>query len=249
MAEIKQRMVTCPQGHTYDANQYASCPTCSGAVPAGGGFYAPGGSGAFPKTEAPTQGSMGFEQGGVGFAQGNGNFPRTQPPGNQQPYYNDGFNNPVNGNFGKTQPPNRQNGSGRFSPTVRVSKDTPAGSPLPVVGWLVAVDGPCRGTELRLVEGTNRIGRGDHNDVCIRWDNTISADANSAITYNSDDRKFYIAHLYGHGRTKLNNRDVSGGDRELTSLDKVTIGSSNFVFVGLCGPRFDWSNIAEHKNG
>ena len=28
MAEIKQRIVSCPQGHYFDANAYSSCPLC-----------------------------------------------------------------------------------------------------------------------------------------------------------------------------------------------------------------------------
>ena len=32
MPEIRQRIISCPKGHYYDANKYASCPVCSGAV-------------------------------------------------------------------------------------------------------------------------------------------------------------------------------------------------------------------------
>lgn len=129
---------------------------------------------------------------------------------------------------------------GRMGITKRVTNDTPADTALPVVGWLVAVNGPCRGRDLRIVEGTNTIGRGLTNDICITWDATISREKNSAITYNSDERKFYITHLYGHGATRLNGRDVSGGDRELANYAKVTIGNSAFLFVALCGPHFNW---------
>ena len=60
-------------------------------------------------------------------------------------------------------------------------------------GWLVAVEGPCRGTDYRIHTGYNYIGR-EAGDICIRGDSTISAQRDANVTYVPQTREFYIAH-------------------------------------------------------
>lgn len=128
------------------------------------------------------------------------------------------------------------------SRTVMVDSSTTPDAPLPVVGWIVATDGPCKGTELRLHAGMNLIGRGPENDVCMRWDETVSVRNNSAIAYNADERRFFLSHVTGHGPTRLNGREVLRGQCELQALDRLVIGETSFVFVPLCGPGFCWED-------
>lgn len=46
-----------------------------------------------------------------------------------------------------------------MSKTQFVDNSTPSGVPMPVVGWLVVIEGLCRGTDYRIHTGYNYIGR------------------------------------------------------------------------------------------
>lgn len=205
MAEIKQKIISCPRGHYYDANRYSSCPHC--------------GSGNFSPTEAPS---------GMDVIGG------TQP-----------VNEPGNiGAFNPTQPPHEiPRGGAQFSETIFVDSSTPTGSPSPVVGWLVAVEGPCRGTDYRIHTNYNYIGR-ETGDICIHGDFTISAERDTSITYVPKTRQFYIAHEFGKNVLLVNDEPVIGGGKPLKNYDLITIGNTQLVFVALCGPEFGWDSEA-----
>ncbi len=204
MAEILQKIISCPQGHYYDANRYTQCPYCA--------------SGGFSPTVDPFAGEPAEKA-------------------DQAP-----LNAGVPGNFDRTIAPSpapRQDN--RMSHTQFVDVDTPAGAPAPVVGWLVAVDGPCRGTDYRIHTGYNYIGR-ETGDICIKGDATISAEKDANVTYVPQTRRFYIAHELGKNVLLVNNLPVIGGGLELHNYDRITIGTTQLLFVGLCGEQFSWGD-------
>ena len=201
MAEILQKIISCPKGHYYDANQYSECPLCA--------------SGAFPQTEDPLS---------PGRGGGDRPLPRT------------------GGNFRKTIDPLTPGKPGNnMNQTQFVDVDTPAGAPAPVVGWLVAVEGPCRGTDYRIHTGYNYIGR-EAGDICIQGDATISAEKDANVTYVPQTRRFYIAHELGKNVLLVNDLPVIGGGMELHNYDRITIGTTQLLFVGLCGEQFSWAD-------
>lgn len=201
MAEIQQKIISCPKGHYYDANKYSECPLCA--------------SGAFPQTEDP-------------FSPGNGGGDRVPEPGGRD--------------FDKTiDPPMLHKPGDDMNQTQFVDADTPAGAPVPVVGWLVAVDGPCRGTDYRIHTGYNYIGR-EVGDICIKGDATISAEKDANVTYVPQTKRFYIAHELGKNVLLVNDLPVIGGGVELHNYDRITIGTTQLVFVGLCGEQFNWAD-------
>lgn len=208
MAEIRQKIISCPKGHYYDANRYENCPYCS--------------SGGFSPTVDPFADaalSGGSEYGGAGMT-GTGQ----------------------GGNFAPTQAPEVKNRAAEsMSKTQFVDSSTPTGAPTPVVGWLVAVEGPCRGTDYRIHTGYNYIGR-EAGDICIRGDNTISAEKDANVTYVPQTRKFYIAHELGKNVLLVNSLPVIGGSVELQNYDLITIGTTKLMFVGLCGEKFSWGD-------
>ena len=201
MAEILQKIISCPKGHYYDANRYTQCPICA--------------SGGFSLTEDP-------------LYPGSGSGDRPLPK--------------AEGDFSHTIDPltPAQPGS-NMSKTQFVDVDTPAGAPAPVVGWLVAVAGPCRGTDYRIHTGSNYIGR-EVGDVCIKGDSTISAEKDANVTYVPQTKRFYIAHELGKNVLLVNDLPVIGGGMELHNYDRITIGTTQLVFVGLCGERFNWTD-------
>ncbi|MGM9619739.1 MAG: hypothetical protein ACI3W8_07905 [Oscillospiraceae bacterium] len=208
MAEIRQKIISCPQGHYYDANRYASCPYC--------------GSGSFSPTVDPFAG-------GAASCGATAELDGAAAPG--------GY-----GNFNSTIAPNPGSGaSERMGKTQFVDSSTPAGAPAPVVGWLVAVEGPCRGTDYRIHTGYNYIGR-EAGDICIRGDSTISAEKDANVTYVPQTRQFYIAHELGKNVLLVNNMPVIGGSTQLHNYDRITIGTTQLVFVSLCGEQFSWNS-------
>lgn len=140
------------------------------------------------------------------------------------------------------------NGNGDFGPTTTV---TPPGmgvsSVKPVVGWLVAVSGPNLGKDYRIHAGYNFIGR-ERGDICIGGDMAISAQKDSNITYVYQTNKFYIAHESGANVLLVNDIPAIGNATELHNYDRITIGSTSLLFLGLCGEQFSWSEKKENQN-
>lgn len=122
------------------------------------------------------------------------------------------------GNFGPTEaPPVKGRAVEAMNKTQFVDSFTPTGAPAPVVGWLVAAEGPCRGTDYRIHTGYNYIGR-EAGDICIRGDNTISAEKDANVTFVPQTKKFYIAHELGKNVLLVNDLPVIGGSMELQKL-------------------------------
>lgn len=217
MAEIRQKIVSCPQGHYYDANRYDACPICSA-----GGF-------------APTQDPFSSADGQ------SGDFTPTMPPAEAAP--TPAAAPAPSPSFRPTEPPKvvQKQVNDLMGHTQYVDTSTPAGAPTPVVGWLVAIAGPCRGTDYRIHTGYNYIGR-ESGDICIRGDNTISAEKDANVTYVPQTRSFYIAHELGKNVVLVNNIPVIGGGQQLNSYDVVTIGTTRLLFIAMCSERFGWED-------
>ena len=54
----------------------------------------------------------------------------------------------------------------------------------PVVGWLVCTEGVNKGTDYRLHQGRNFVGRSSEMDVCILGDNTVSRSSHAIVVYD-----------------------------------------------------------------
>ena len=147
------------------------------------------------------------------------------------------------GNFAFTEAPEvKRRAAESMSKTQFVDSSTPVGAPAPVTGWLVAVEGPCRGTDYRIHTGYNyNIGR-EAGDIRIQGDNTISAEKDANVTYVPQTRRFYIAHELGKNVLLVNDLPVIGGSTELHNYDVITIGTTKLMFVGLCGEKFSWGD-------
>lgn len=224
MAEIRQKIISCPEGHYYDANRYTSCPYCSS-----GGFSPtidPFSQGDAPPANTSSPGPTAVP-GGFGYGSGRGTEAAAS----------------VNyGNFAPTEaPPVKSRVAESMSKTQFVDSSTPAGKAAPVVGWLTAITGSCRGTDYRIHTGYNYIGR-EAGDICIRGDNTISAEKDANVTYVPQTKKFYIAHELGKNVLLVNNLPVIGGSIELNTHDVITIGTTKLIFVALCGEKFSWGD-------
>lgn len=112
----------------------------------------------------------------------------------------------------------------------------------PVVGWLVVVDGPGRGTSLRLGMGQNTIGRGTGARVRINFgDNEISRTNHAVVTYDPRGSHFYVQPGRGLNLTYLEDEPVLVPQR-LPNRSRITVGKTTLRFVALCDGSFDWNN-------
>lgn len=114
----------------------------------------------------------------------------------------------------------------------------------PVVGWLVCVEGPMKGTDYRIHGGYNYIGR-EEGDIHIHGDNQISRQNHAMIAYDSGDHRYYFGPSGGRNLIKVNGKTILNAV-EVNNYDILTIGTSKMMFVGLCGPHFDWNEGSKH---
>ena len=118
----------------------------------------------------------------------------------------------------------------------------------PVVGWIVVVGGPGIGSFRPIFEGNNTVGRSKSNRIAIDFgDDTISADEQAYIRYDSADRSFlFVPNMAKTNVVSVNdNRPATAVP--LQSMDVITMGRTQMVFVAFCGPEFDWGELTELK--
>lgn len=112
----------------------------------------------------------------------------------------------------------------------------------PPVGWLVLVGGPGKGQFVKLGVGANAIGRKtcDENRVVLDYgDKTISRIRHCVVSYDQENRKFFLHHDRGTHLVYIGNEPVLSV-QELQPGMHIRIGRTDLRFVPVCGPDFDW---------
>lgn len=254
--EIKR----CAKGHFYDAEANAFCPQCAAEQGYGNAEGAVGGMENYGATEpvgsgmgdyGPTEpvGTMGGMQDygptePVGAAGGMADYGPTMPVGGFAGAKT-GATMPLDGSSGFTESFSQTGFSGRMESYDEVTRPVPpAGGAapgfMPVVGWLVCVEGPARGTDYRIRAGYNYIGRAEHMDVCVRGDNTIGRERHALVAYDQEERIFFFGPADGKSIVRLNGKMVMN-PQEIKLHDILTVGTTKLMFVPLCGEGFDWN--------
>ena len=129
-----------------------------------------------------------------------------------------------------------------YQPTTPISPFS-EGLPgeMPVVGWLVCIEGAERGRDYRLTAGYNSIGRNPENNVYIPADDKISRDKHAFIGFDEQDCFFFFTPFNGKNLNRLNGQRIMNSV-ELKAYDVLTIGSSKFCFIPFCSEQFSWEN-------
>ena len=204
-------LVKCPNGHYYDASRFGNnCPHC-------------GMSGAA---------SIGADQTTVPL-----NIPDAPQPANAvtEPLT---VSQPV-----VSQPANVTvpivSDDDRTLPVTADMLDGMAEKPAPVVGWLVCTDGVNKGTDYRLHQGRNFIGRSPEMDVCILGDNTVSRSSHAIVVYDPRSN-VYLAQPGSSKELFYVNDKLVLNPVELKTMDLLNIGDTKLMFVPLCGEQFHW---------
>jgi hypothetical protein len=109
----------------------------------------------------------------------------------------------------------------------------------PVVGWLICVEGKERGRDYRIHTDNNYIGRSEKMDICLRGDETISRENQAIITYDAQEKKYYLSPGDGRSIVRVNNKAIFQ-TMPLDAYDRVMIGKTQLLFLPLCGDKFEW---------
>ena len=248
--ELKQ----CKNGHFYEST-LDSCPTCAQEAAANQvhdyGKTEPlrfGGVGDYGKTEAVGGFGGGTSApGGIGGTSAPGGFSGTSVPG--------GFNGGTAGPGGTLPPedygattaagftidPINFHKDGEQNVTTPIFSNNQPGF-LPVVGWLVCIEGPEKGKDYRIHAGYNNIGRSPSMDIELKFDKNISREKDCYVGYDQEEKEFFFGHDNGKNIIRVNGKRVNGST-DLTTYDILTIGSCKYMFVALCGEKFDWSDM------
>lgn len=111
----------------------------------------------------------------------------------------------------------------------------------PVVGWLVCIEGVMKGQDFRIRPEKNFIGRSEEMHIYLAGDTAISRKNHAVISYNPQERNFFLIPGDGVGLVYHNNEAVYS-PTELNTYDLIQMGRSKFIFIPLCGIHFEWDN-------
>jgi len=115
----------------------------------------------------------------------------------------------------------------------------------PVAGWVVVVKGPGRGAFRPVYVGMNAVGRDPSQRVSLSFgDESISREEHAFITYDEEQRCFYLQHGGKSNLVRLG-ADPVLTPAELKPNDLIRIGKTTLMFVACCGPDFSWSDEVE----
>ena len=204
-------LVKCPNGHYYDSSRFGNnCPHC-------------GMSGAA---------SIGADQTTVPL-----NIPDAPQPANEvtEPLT---VSQPVVSQPANVTPPTVSDDD-RTLPVTADMLDGMVEKPAPVVGWLVCTDGVNKGTDYRLHQGRNFVGRSPEMDVCILGDNTVSRSSHAIVVYDPRSNA-YLAQPGSSKELFYVNDKLVLNPVELKTMDLLNIGDTKLMFVPLCGEQFHW---------
>ena len=118
---------------------------------------------------------------------------------------------------------------------------------MPLVGWLVCIDGPDIGMDYRLYSDMNSIG-------IVKGDTVVSSmpnndpDIRAIISYDPENFRYSISISPKNTQiVRLNDRIVLR-EEELHNYDIIRIGNTRLLFFGLCGEQFEWERDATFKD-
>lgn len=204
-------LVKCPNGHYYDSARFGNnCPHCGMS----GGVSAGVDQTTVPMNlaDVPQSANMATE-------------PLTVP----QP-----VGTPV-----MAAAPQPENEDDRTLPVTADMLDGMAEKIAPVVGWLVCTQGVNKGTDYRLHQGRNFVGRSSEMDVCIPNDNTVSRSSHAIVVYDPRSN-VYLAQPGSSKELFYVNDKLVLNPVELKAMDLLNIGDTKLMFVPLCGEQFHW---------
>ena len=110
----------------------------------------------------------------------------------------------------------------------------------PVAGWLVIVEGPGAGRDLRIGVGRNDLGRDGDNRIPLPFGDTrISRRGHLWVNYDPLNRAFSVAPGNSTNLAYLDDEAIEER-RPLADGATITVGRTKLRFVAFCGEGFAW---------
>ena len=111
----------------------------------------------------------------------------------------------------------------------------------PVAGWLVVLDGPARGQDLRLGEGRNFLGVDAAGNPAVLDANSPLAVRRGIVVYDPQDNNWCALPGSSNELCTLIEK------MPLTAGDTFAVGGAQLRFVPLCGPEFNWNAAPKER--
>ncbi len=108
-----------------------------------------------------------------------------------------------------------------------------------VVGWLIGINGNCRGESYAVRMGRNVLGRDRRSDVVINDDQASSHHAD--LVFRPEERRFILMDHNSTNGTYVNEDEIEPR-RDLATNDIIRIGSHKYLFLPLCREGFYWDD-------
>ena len=110
----------------------------------------------------------------------------------------------------------------------------------PVAGWLVVIEGPGTGRDLRVGIGRNDLGRSSENRISLPFgDARISRRCHLWINYDPRYRVFSVVPGSGANLAYLDETAIEER-MPLAHGATITVGETRLRFVAFCGDDFTW---------
>jgi len=116
----------------------------------------------------------------------------------------------------------------------------------PVAGWLVVLDGPARGQDLRLGEGRNFLGVDAAGNPAVLDANSPLAVRRGIVVYDPQDNNWCALPGSSNELCTLNGKSLIE-KMPLTAEDTFAVGGAQLRFVPLCGPEFNWNAAPKER--
>ena len=116
----------------------------------------------------------------------------------------------------------------------------------PVTGWLVVLDGPARGQDLRLGEGRNFLGVDAAVNPAVLDANSPLAVRRGIVVYDPQDNNWCALPGSSNELCTLNGKSLIE-KMPLTAGDTFAVGGAQLRFVPLCGPEFNWNAAPKER--
>lgn len=117
---------------------------------------------------------------------------------------------------------------------------------VPVAGWLVVLDGPARGQDLRLGEGRNFLGVDAAGNPAVLDANSPLAVRRGIVVYDPQDNNWCALPGSSNELCTLNGKSLIE-KMPLTAGDTFAVGGAQLRFVPLCGPEFNWNAAPKER--
>lgn len=134
--------------------------------------------------------------------------------------------------------PVEQPGAAVSPKTVRLMRPTEAAID-PVVGWLVAIEGPETGQDFRLHSEKNFVGRDSSMDVSLSRDEAVSRQKHATVVFEPQKQQFWLLPGDESGLVYLNGEAAYVPVR-LNANDILQLGKTKLILVPFVSETFSW---------